>query len=307
MQVPIKSLIVFEAVTRLGSFTKAAEELSVSQSAISHQMKNLESFFGVKLLDRTDPSMPLTEEGAILYENLSEAMNLMRRGVSTLKARTTSFPVGISVRPHFAFKWLSPRLHDANFGFDLRFTHSHEVADLSSPDIHVSIEWWREQSAPKDARFLLPGNLTPACHPCLLDGIADPSDPNILAQFALLHETDTVSWQEWLSLAGVPDLQPLRNEYYSDTNVRQHASVNKQGFSLVCPELIRDEIMEGTLVCPFNQYLDNYGYYLRVPEDRLQIPNVRKFVNWLEKEVSKMDRHVWQKETPVPSEKRTIN
>ena len=281
MLLPFKALLVFEAVTRNSSFTKAAEELNVTQSAISHQIKNLEEYFCVKLLDRSGPTIALTEEGELLYQDLAEAMRLVRRGVSSLKAKTSLSPVGIAVRPHFALKWLSPHLRNASFGFDFRFHHSNESADFSDADIHVSIEWLHSSEVPENAHLLVAGNLTPACHPSLLEGLEQPYDPRILQHFVLLHETDAVSWQEWLQLAGVPDLRPVRNEFYSDTNVRQQAAIEKQGVALVCPELVADDINEGRLVCPFPQHLDSYSYYLIVPEDRMNIAKVRSFVHWL--------------------------
>lgn len=281
MLLPFKSLLVFESVTRNNSFTKAAEELNVTQSAISHQMKNLEEYFSVKLLDRSGSTLALTPEGEILYQDLSEAMQLLRRGVSRLKAKTSISPVGIAVRPHFAMKWLSPHLRDASFGFDFRFYHTNDSADFSDAEIHVSIEWLHTSEVPANAHLLVKGNLTPACHPSLLDGIEQPYSPHILERFALLHETDALSWEEWLDLAGEAMLKPIRNEYYSDTNVRQQAAIEKQGFALVCPELVQDDIEEGKLVCPFNLKLDSYAYYLIVPEDRMNITKVRSFVHWL--------------------------
>ncbi len=285
MIVPFRSLLVFEAVTRNSSFTKAAEELNVSQSAISHQIRNLEDYFGARLLDRTGPGMKLTEEGEILYKDLSAAMAMVRRGVSNLKARTALAPVGISVRPHFDLKWLSPHLAGADFEFDFRFYHSNEPADFSNSDLHLSIEWLPREQAPENARLLVPGNLTPACHPSLLEGIDNSADPLILSRFSLLHETNDSSWREWLALAGVPDLKPARAPIYDDTNVRQRAAAEKHGFALVCPALIKEELAQGELVCPFSQYLDRWAYYLIVPEDRLGIRRVRAFVDWLTREI----------------------
>lgn len=202
MLLPFKSLLVFETVTRNGSFTRAAEELNVTQSAISHQIKNLEDYFSVKLLDRNGPSVALTQEGEILYTDLSQAMALLRRGVSNLKATTSVAPVGISIRPHFALKWLSPRLNHTDFGFDFRFYHSNDSADFNDADIQISIEWLHESEVPDGAKLLVNGRLTPGCHPDLLNELADPVDPQSLEKFVLLHETDATAWDEWFQLAG---------------------------------------------------------------------------------------------------------
>jgi LysR family glycine cleavage system transcriptional activator len=282
---PLKSLLAFETVARNGSFSKAARELNVTQSAISHQIKNLEEYFGVLLLDRSGPAIVMTAEGRVLYDDLSQAMALVRRSVSGLKGKIARAPVGIWVRPHFAMKWLSGRLKDANFQFDCRFYHTNEPADFADPAIHVAIEWLRRRRAPDDAKLLLSGNLTPACHPALLEGIDNPTNPAILEQFALLHEYDAGSWRDWLTLAGVPELSARRNEYYTDTNVRQQAAMERLGFALVCPALVTDDIAAGRLVLPFETRLNSHGYYLIVPENRLSIANVRRFVSWLIREI----------------------
>jgi len=280
MSLPLKSILVFEAVTRHSSFTKAADELNVTQSAISHQIKNLEEYFSVKLLDRSGSSIVLTEEGEILYKDLAEAVILVRRGISSLKASTSNAPIGISVRSHFAMKWLSPHLQNANFNFDLSFQHSNEPADFSNADIQASIEWLHKSNVPDNARLLVEGNLTPACHPEMLERF-NTIEPAILEQSVLLHEKDVTAWREWLALAHLPDLVPLKNEYYSDTNVRQQASIEKHGWSLVCPDMVKDDIAEGRLVCPFDLFLNDYSYYLIVPDDRMNITKVRNFVYWL--------------------------
>ena len=286
MLLPFKSLLVFEAVTRNSSFTRAAEELNVTQSAISHQIRNLEDYFSVKLLDRTGPGIALTPEGEILYADLSEAMALLRRGVSNLKASTSIAPLGISIRSHFAMKWLSPRLGTIDFNSDFRFYHCNESADFSNADLQIAIEWLHKSEVPDHAQLLVEGRLTPACHPLLLENFSDPTDLELLKNFVWLHENDTTAWGEWLMLAGKPTLKPVRNEYYSDTNVRQQSVMDKQGFALVCPELVQDDIAAGRMVCPFDIHLDSYSYYLVIPPDRMNIAKVRTFVQWLNQQVS---------------------
>ena len=277
----LKSLVVFEAVARLRSFSKAAQELHVSQPAISYQIKALEEYFDVCLIDRSGPKLAPSYEGELLCQDLSDAIQLMQRGVSRLRASLSSQAIGISVRSHFAYKWLSPNLDDGNFDFDIRFLHSNDSVDFLNPNVDVSIEWLHHSEVTSDAIFLLAGNLTPACHPELLVGIDDPSDVAHLRRAVLLQEADTRAWDEWLEKAGHAELRPLRNEYYGDTNVRQHAAVERRGFALISPLLMAEEISAGTLVCPFLVQLDTFAYYLRVPEDRRRKRNVRAFVEWI--------------------------
>lgn len=283
----LKSLVAFEAVARLRSFSKAAKELHVTQPAVSYQIKALEEYFDLCLIDRSGPKLAPSYEGELLYQDLTEAIQIMQRGVSRLRANISSQAIGISVRSHFAYKWLSPNLSDSNFDFDIRFLHSNESVDFLDPNIDVSIEWLHHSEVTSDAIFLLSGNLTPACHPELLVSTDDPSDIASLRRAVLLQETDTRAWDEWLAEAGYAGLQPLRNEYYGDTNVRQHAAAEKRGFALIVPMLMAEEISSGQLVCPFSVQLDTFAYYLRVPEDRRRKRNVRAFVEWITRRLGK--------------------
>lgn len=283
----LKSLVAFESVARLRSFSKAAQELHVTQPAISYQIKALEEYFDVCLIDRSGPKLAPSYEGELLYQDLSDAIQLMQRGVSRLRANISSQAIGISVRSHFAYRWLSPNLSDGNFDFDIRFLHSNESVDFLDPNIDVSIEWLHHSEVTSDAIFLFSGNLTPACHPELLVGIDNTSDIALLRWAVLLQETDTRAWDEWLAKAGYAGLRPLRNEYYDDTNVRQHAAAERRGFALIVPLLMAEEISVGVLVCPFSVQLDTFAYYLRVPEDRRRKRNVRAFVEWITRRLGK--------------------
>ncbi len=280
----LNALRAFEAVARHRTFTRAAEELSVSQSAISHQIRNLERSLDVVLLHRTAQNASLTPEGEILFRNLSEAFALMTRAVADVRANAASASIGVSLRSHFAARWLAPRmasLWDRYPSLDIWFQHSNNAANFSDPQIHLSVEWCHESVAPEHGTLIKPGNLTPACSPGLITAGAPLQVPTDLARHTLLHEAAEASWREWLECAGVPDLEPARKVYYEDTNVRHQATLEAQGFSLVCPSLVRDDLAANRLVCPFDIHLESYGYYLVVPPARRVNATVRKFANWV--------------------------
>ncbi|MEM7170693.1 MAG: LysR family transcriptional regulator [Pseudomonadota bacterium] len=281
---PLKALQSFEAVARTGSFTMAAEELGVTQSAVSHQVRHLEDFLGTKLLDRRGSGAVPNRAGGHLYQDLEQAMALIKKGVARVRNGEDAAPLGIWLRSHFASKWLAPRLSSfwqSHPGFDLRFHHSNAPADFSDPSIHVSIEWCHEAAKPAGSAALLNGNLTPACSPKLLKGESCPNDPALLTRHTLLHESDEGSWQDWLALTGASPLKPVRNEFYEDTNVRQQAAVEGAGFALICPELMGEEIQSGALVCPFPQHLTSYAYYLVIPREETATPRVAAFRQWI--------------------------
>lgn len=283
---PLRALQTFEAVARIGGFTAAAEELNVTQSAVSHQIRNLERSLGVALIRRSGKGVLLTRQGERLFRDLTAAFDVIKRSIAEVNTAQSARPLGVLLRPHFASKWLAPRLSQfwlQNPGFDLRFFHSNDPADFTDPDIHVAIEWRHRDTLPAKAQCLIDGNLTPACRPSLIQD-RETIVPADLTEHALLYERDERSWHEWLSLADVPDLRPRRREYYEDTNVRQQAAIEGEGWALVCPRLVVDDLEAGRLVCPFNIHLKTYSYYLVVPPDRRTLPKVRTFTDWISNE-----------------------
>ena len=141
---PLKSLRAFESVARHLSVTAAAEELKVTQSAVSHQVRNLEKSLDTQLFTRVGPKLLLTDEGNLLFADLANAFLLIKRSVGKLRAAKDGSGIGIHVRPHFAMNWLSPRAAELSAKhprLNLHFYHSNKRADFSDPGIHASIEW----------------------------------------------------------------------------------------------------------------------------------------------------------------------
>lgn len=283
----LKSLQAFEAVARFQSVTLAARELCVTQSAVSHQVRNLEDYLQTRLFERKGPKLLLTDYGQLLYRDMSQAISLIKRSVGGLRAAHRSATIGVLVRPHFAMNWLSKRIGKLSALYpdlDLYFHHTNEAADFSNAHIHISIEWRHIDDVEQHMKLLLRGSLTPACHPDLLHN-PGLSTPATLAHHTLLHETDERAWREWLRMAGEPNLQPKRKEFYEDTNVRQQAAMVGVGVALVCPDLVAEDVVAGRLIFPFDIHLNTWSYYLIIPPDRMMIPDVERFSNWIENAV----------------------
>ncbi len=284
---PLNALRAFEAVVRQTSFQRAADELSVTTSAVSHQIRNLEDFVGVSLLLRNGKDVTPTPEGDILFDHLTQAFALIQKGTAGVSASAAGVPLGISLRAHFAAQWLGPRmpfLWRHLPGLELRFFHNNGAADFSNPNLHVSIEWRHSDDVPEDAQLLWHGNLTPAIGRTEDAGCPLPETPAQLTDHKLLHETDDRSWREWLEAAGCKSLKARANLFYEDTNVRQDAAAAGEGFALVCPSLVKEDIDRGHLICPFDVHLDTYAYYLIVPPSRRRISAVTRFADWILKE-----------------------
>ena len=280
---PLNGLRAFEAVARHLNFTRAAEELNVTQSAVSHQVRNLEAFLGTALFTRAGGKLTLTPAGQTLLPDISEAFTAIQRAAASLRVANGERPLCLVTRPHFASRWLAPRLARLwrrHPGFDLRIRHANHPADLTDGEIDLAIEWRRKAEVDATARLLVEGDLVPACSPKLLNGGAPVGQPADLAAHALLHGDDARAWRDWLALAGVPGLTARRNHVFDDTNVRQEAAIAGEGFCLVCPHLIAEDIAAGRLVFPFDIPLDAYAYFLLVPK-RPAGAQSKKFTAWL--------------------------
>ena len=284
----LKGLRAFEAVARNGSFTLAASEIGVTQPAISYQICNLEQDLHAKLFIRGTQPPQLTPIGETLYSKLTLGLDLVRQSVESVKAEIKGTPLGVSMKPHFAFRWFAPRMerfHNEQAAKEIHFIHSNAPANFSKGDIHVSIEFLRQDEAGEDSLLLFNGDLTPACSPALLQGESPIRTPADLARHTLLHESSERTWPEWLTLAGVPDLRPVRKEFYDDTNVRQQAAMEGVGIALVCPRLVAEDMEAGLLVCPFELRLRTYAYFVLVAPEKRELQMVRSFINWLLVEV----------------------
>ena len=287
MSFPLNGLRTFEVVTRHRTLVEAAAELHVTRSAVSHQIRNLERYFGTKLLDKSNGNLVLTREGEMLREGLQAGFSLIDRAVSNVLSVTKSGSVGVSATPQFAARWLTPRLPRfwrTKPAFGLEFYHSSEAPDFVEDRIDVAILLLHERDRESGDRVLLETCLTPACAPSTLNDPADRLEPADLVHHSLLHGDGGTQWREWLSTAGVPGLQPRFYEYYQDESVRFEAMLSGEGFALICPTLFRRELDTGVAVCPFDTALNTYAFCIRVPDARLQNSNVLKLVQWLLRE-----------------------
>ena len=288
MSVPLNGLRVFEVVTRHLSLVGAARELHVTPSAVSHQIRNLERYFGTKLLDKSDGKLLLTQEGEMLREDLQAAFGLIDRAISNVSSVTKTGSVGVSAPPQFAARWLTPRL--ASFwrtrpAFVLEFYHSNEIPDFSESSIDVAILLLHESDRESDDRILLEASLTPACSPSLLTARRQRIAPVDLIHHSLLHGDGGAQWREWLRVAGVPGLEPRFYEFYQDDSVRFEAMLSGEGFVLICPALFKKELETGAAICPFDASLKTHAFCIRVPNAHLENKNVLTFIRWLASEV----------------------
>ncbi len=265
-------------------FSRAAKELSVSPSAVSHQIRGLEEELGVRLFRRDRRQLALTTPGQRLANAAGETLTRLCEAVEEIRDEVQATPLTVSLRPYFALKWLSPRLGrfwQCHPDVELKLHHTNHPANFAAQDIDLAIEWRPSTAVNSNAVKLVEGDLAPVCHPDLLAGDPPLHKPRDLAHHVLLHEENDDRWADWLTLAGVEGLSPRQHVVIDDTNVRTQAAIDGQGVELGCPALIGDDLAAGRLAQPFETRLELFNYYLTAPPRARERVEVRAFRDWL--------------------------
>lgn len=282
-------LYSFEAAARNLSFTVAATELFLTQSAVSRQIQQLESDLGVTLFERRHRALALTEAGRVMYRAVGDCLERLRDATASVRAPTTLRQVAITTTPGFASLWLIPRL--AGFtathpGVDVRISATLEVLDLERSGIDVSVRLRAIENA--KGRSLFEETVTPVCSPALLKNRvlplkkpADLANHTLLAIDMPLGKPLTMDWEPWFHMMGLPDLRmknTLRFSQYSDVVA---AAVAGQGVAIGRLPLLAELLREGRLVAPFSGAASRFGYFVTVAPRSAGNSDAQDFVRWL--------------------------
>jgi LysR family glycine cleavage system transcriptional activator len=282
---PLNSLKSFEAAGRLLSFTLAAQELNVTQAAISHQIKVIEDFLGVSLFYRLPRKLALTEQGKKLLPEVSDAFDHLTSAIRTVSKDPTNNQLSVRLAPSFAAKWLSPKLKYFWLQYpevDLCLFHAHSAVDFNRESIDIAVTYGKGNWPGVVSEKILSLDFSPVCAPSFLTNDKPLSDVNNLRYYTLLHDANYECWTEWLKLAGVSDIPSNKGTTIDDTNVLIQAAVDGQGVALGSTTFVEDHIEAGRLVKPFDITLVNdFAYYIVYPESHLDNPAVCAFRNWL--------------------------
>ena len=282
-------LYSFEAAARKLSFTLAAEELFLTQSAVSRQIQQLEADLGVVLFERRHRALVLTEAGRVMYRAVADCLERLRDATASVRAATSLRQVAITTTPGFASLWLIPRLArftESHPGVDVRISATLEVLDLKRSNIDVSVRLRTIEGAVGQSLF--EETVTPVCSPQLLKNKALPlKKPADLASHTLLV-TDvpqgqplTIEWEPWFRMMGLPDLRmknTLRFSQYSDVVA---AAVAGQGVAIGRLPLLAELLRDGRLVAPFSGAASRFGYFVTVAPRSAGNSDAQDFVRWL--------------------------
>ena len=292
---PVPSLDLlrgFEAAARHLNFTRAADELFITQSAVSRQIKTLEDRLGVPLFLREPKGLRLTQQGERLYRAVASALRQVSDAMEGLSQRGGPAVVTVTSTMGFCALWLVPRLGSFQKfcpQVEVRIAASERVLNLDRERIDVSIRYCPPQTAPKGAVWLFNEELLPVCSPALLDSPVRPlREPVDLRHHVLLHLDDPdnpspwLSWSHWLETAGVPGLKPagsLAFNYY-DQVVR--AALAGQGVALGRSPLVQDLLQDGSLAVPLMaRAATDRGYWVVQAASARGRPEVERFVQWI--------------------------
>src|SRR5215204_3600636 len=206
---PLNALKAFEAAARSESFTRAAEELCVTQGAVSHQVKALEATLGVKLFNRERQRLVITEAGREYLAVVRDALDRIAVGTDRLVQRQSAGVLTVSTSPDFAAKWLVHRLGrfaEAHPDIDLRVSATMHHVDFAREDVDLAVRHGDGNWPGLDAIRLCAEEWFPVCSPTLLAGRKRISGPQDVLNFPLLHIGDRSAWSKWLESVGVADV-----------------------------------------------------------------------------------------------------
>jgi LysR family transcriptional regulator, glycine cleavage system transcriptional activator len=284
----------FEASARKLSFTKAAAELFVTQSAISRQVKTLEDQLGVTLFRRHHRELRLTDAGQALYKTAGEVLRLLREATARLGTRPGGM-LTVTTTVGFASLWLVPRLNDfrrARPGIDVRLAAASEIQDLDREGIDLAIRYCTPKMAGSGAVRLFGERVFPVCARSLLAG-RELKAPQDLSRYVLLHYDDPgrdhpwLYWDVWLELMRASDVKPAGSLRFSHYDQLIQAARDGQGIALGRSPLVDRWVKQGELMLPFGKRytsaaVDSRAYFVVFAQGAAARPEVAAFSEWLQ-------------------------
>ncbi|NJO24034.1 MAG: transcriptional regulator GcvA [Sphingomonadales bacterium] len=293
---PLNALKAFEAAARHESFTRAAEELCVTQGAVSHQVKALEEELGLKLFNRERQRLIITEAGRAYLEVVRDALDRIAAGTERLLQRQSVGALTVSTSPNFAAKWLVHRLGrfaEAHPGIDLRVSATLHHVDFAREDVDLAIRHGDGQASGLHVTRLSAEVLAPVCSPKLLRGRNGLHTPADLARHTLLHVDDRNDWIKWLDAAGVSNVDLSRGPVLNQASMTLDAAVDGQGVALARSALAAWDLINGRLVRPFQLALPvPYAYWIVCPKATANVPKIVTFRDWLLSQAAEDERRL---------------
>lgn len=286
----LNALHTFEVVARHLNFQRAAEELDVTSTAVSHQIKVLEDHLGVLLFRRRPRPLTLTEAGQLLYPAVSQSLDIVAAAISRLKKVPESTTLTVSVTTVFAAKWLVPRLSDfqrIHPEVDLRLQTSNDAVDLHRQTVDVAIRYGRGNYPGLVVHRLMSDVFTPVCSPQLMNGKHPIRKLDNLLRHPLLHfkwihfGAEAPDWKNWFSVARLNAIDSKHRLEFNEESLAIQAAIAGQGVALCSNIHVADDVALGFLVQPLDLSLDGFDYSAVYLDNHPKETLILKFVSWL--------------------------
>ncbi|PSJ56304.1 LysR substrate-binding domain-containing protein [Kumtagia ephedrae] len=282
---PLAAIRAFEATARLGSFTKAAAELGMTQAAVSYQIKLLEERVGAPLFLRQPRQIVLTEVGQRLAPAMSEAFSLISDAYASARGEAQG-TLTVSTVPTFAGQWLAGRLGSFQFAHPalaVKVESTGRLVDFDREDVDVAIRAGNGTWPGLTTHFLLPTVFTPMLSPALAETIGGVKEPADLMRLPIVDPGDPW-WPLWLRMAGLPTdwLKDRPRSQLGSQIFEAQAAMAGRGVALLTPGFYREEIAAGRLLQPLDLIGDDgQAYYLAYAEARRNAPKIKAFRDWI--------------------------
>ncbi|WP_395342882.1 transcriptional regulator GcvA [Ningiella sp. W23] len=282
---PLNALKAFESAGRHLSFTKAADELFVTQAAVSHQIKSLESFLSMKLFHRKNRSLLLTEEGQTYFQELRDIFVQIQEATDRLLASNEKGAITVATPPSFASQWLVPKIYQFSAqhpDIDVRIKAIDLDDGFLDDSIDIAVYYGKGYWSGLHSIKLLAEYLTPMCSPLLLKSAKPLQSLNDLKHHTLLHDNTRGAWKNWLNKFDVKGVNVNQGPIFSHTMLVLQAAAIGQGIALSDTVLAKPDIDSGRLICPFAETIESKrSHYLVCKESQAEISKIKIFSDWM--------------------------
>ncbi len=282
--IPLRTLQVFEAAARHQSFTAAGRDIGITQSAVSRQVAELETFLGRQLFVRSGPALTVTQVGKTLAERIGYALADLHNGVEDARVRPASNVVTLSMLPSVAAKWLAPRLErftQTHPGVDLRISATRHLVDFSADGIDAAIRYGKGNWPDVTAIQLGTETIQPVCSPEYARRI-DLETPADLLKSTLIYGDIAEDWGKWFAAAGLSGATLPRGPKLGDDTAILQAALDGQGVALGRSLLAAEDLASGRLIAPFQTRLEaSYSYWFVQPKTASPNPNLSAIRDWI--------------------------
>ena len=292
----LNALRAFWAAAKHRSFAAAADELHVTASAVSLQIRQLEEELDMKLFERTPKGLALTAEGNRLLPGINQAFDSLRGSIAALDDKPPhAASLTISVAPSFATKWLLPRLGaflDRNPGIEVDVKADIELSDFAKDGIDLAIRYGAGNYPGLAVELLLRDRMFPVCSPELLMRHGQRNPDKVFSAAALLHDASAdrdpsvPSWKMWLKAAGLDEIDWRKGPRFNQTALALDAALAGLGIALAPAVLIEADLAAGRLVrLASDELLGDFAYYIVHPSEKARAPAMQAFKAWLKQAI----------------------